>query len=81
MNCSICHYWNPRLGCNHKEPDNPYKELVPAIVALAHNGNKEIIETHDFREGVGYAVKFFKDNINNANLIAFLRGETETLEL
>lgn len=69
------------MGCNHKEPDAPHNKLIPVIVAFTHKGDKRIIETNDFKEGVAYAVSFFKENVRNANLIAFLRGETETLEL
>jgi hypothetical protein len=81
MNCNVCSYWTPSLGCKHKEPDDPYKKLSPAIISFTHAGNDNIIETSDFKEGVAYAIGFFKKHVNNANLISYLRGETETLTL
>jgi hypothetical protein len=81
MNCNVCSYWTPALGCKHKEPSAPHKKLLPAIVAFTHKGDKRIIETNDFKEGAAYAISFFKEHANNANLIAYLRGETDNLEL
>lgn len=81
MECNICSSWTPRLGCNHKEPSDPYKKLIPAIVAFTHNGNDAVIETNDFKEGVSYAIKFFKENASNLNLIAYLKGEVNELRL
>lgn len=36
-------------------------EKINEVVAFAHNGNTEIVETLDFRDGVRYALEFVKE--------------------
>jgi hypothetical protein len=36
------------------------KSEIDEVVKFAHNGNEEIIETLDFRDGVRYAIEYLK---------------------
>lgn len=60
MPCHICTYWTPEDGCDHYGPDRKLDQLMKDIVAFAHNGNTNIIETRDFRDGVKYALRYMK---------------------
>lgn len=62
--CHICGSWSALNGCNHKGPQDydKNKELIDAIVAAAHDGNRNITETSDFYAGINAALICLRQN-------------------
>jgi hypothetical protein len=53
---------------------------INEVVAFAHNGNTEIVETLDFRDGVRYALEFEKRKNRIASAPSLLKENQELKE-
>lgn len=64
IGCTICSSWTALHGCKHKGPQDysKNKEIIDAIVAAAHGGNREIVETSDFYAGINAALICLRQN-------------------
>ncbi len=62
--CHLCTQWTPLIGCVHYGPrdSDVNKEIIDAIVAATHGGNKEIIETSDFIQGIHATLILLREN-------------------